>query len=183
MRTTTARLIPPAILALVFALAAAGCGGHSDKKSNEAYASSVCTAIANWEQQVKAIASDFSGGITQATFESKVTQVESATNDLVTQIKAVPAPDTSQGQAAKQQLDQLSTDASTTVTATKSAAGSIQADASAATISTAILVLTPQVKSLATTAESTVKTLKDAGGDLASAFKSASSCQSLGGSG
>ena len=43
------------ILALlaVFALMAAGCGGSSETKSNEAYANGVCTAIGSWEQQIK----------------------------------------------------------------------------------------------------------------------------------
>ena len=42
-------------LLAVVALLAAGCGGSSDKKANEAYANSVCSAVAAWEQQVKTI--------------------------------------------------------------------------------------------------------------------------------
>ena len=41
-----------------FALMAAGCGGSSDTKANEAYANGVCTAIGTWEQQIKTIASE-----------------------------------------------------------------------------------------------------------------------------
>ena len=50
-----------AVLA-VLALVAAGCGGSSsDTKANEAYANSVCGAIGTWEQQIKSIATGFSG--------------------------------------------------------------------------------------------------------------------------
>ena len=168
------------LVVLVAALVAAGCGGDdSDTKANEAYATGVCTAISNWVTEVKSIATDLSGGISQSSFQAKITQVEDATTSLATEIKAVPPPDTSDGQAAKQQLDQLSTDAQTTVEAAQTAMTSIQNDASAATIAVAVAVLTPQVKSLASTAEATVKALQDAGGSLASAFGDASACQSL----
>jgi hypothetical protein len=171
-----------ALLIVALTLVAAGCGsgGSSDKKASEAYANSVCTAIGSWEQQIKSIATDFSGGISQASLQAKVTQAEAATKTLVTQIKAVPPPDTSQGQAAKQQLDQLSTDATTTVNAAQSAMTGIQANASGATITAAVIALAPQVKNLVSSAQSAVKSLQSAGGSLASAFKSADSCKSLG---
>jgi len=174
-------LVPLALVGVLVLLVAAGCGGgNSDKKANEAYATGVCTAIGSWVTEVKSIATDLSGGLSKDSFEAKITQVESATTNLATQIKAVPPPDTSDGQAAKQQLDQLSTDAEATVNATKSAIASIQSNASTTSIALAVAVLTPQVKSLASTAEATVKTLADAGGSLASAFESASACQNLG---
>jgi hypothetical protein len=85
------------------------------------------------------------------------------------------------GQAAKQQVDQLSTDITSTIDSARSATAQIPSNASAATIGAALAGLAPQVKSLATTAQSTVASLQNAGGSLASAFKSAPSCQSLGG--
>lgn len=168
------------LLSALLVLTASGCGSSSDKKANEAYANSVCTAIASWQQNVKAIATDFSSGTSKAALESKITQVRSATKQLVTEIKAVPAPNTSQGQAAKQQLDQLSTDISTTIDAANSAISGIPSDASAATISATLVALAPQVQSLATETKSAISSLKTAAGSLASAFKDTSSCQNLG---
>lgn len=55
---------PILTLLAVLVLLAAGCGGSSDTKANEAYANSVCSAIGSWEQQIKDIASSFSGGVT-----------------------------------------------------------------------------------------------------------------------
>ncbi len=170
-----------ALLVSVMALVAAGCGSSSsDNSANEAYANGVCTAVGSWEQQVKSIATDFSGGISKASLQAKVTQVEAATKTLVTQIKAVPPPKSSQGQAAKQQLNQLSTDITTTVDAAKSAISQLQGNASVETITAAVTTLAPQVKSLATETQSAISTLKSAGGSLASAFKSTDSCKSLG---
>jgi hypothetical protein len=173
------------LLALAGALAftAAGCGGKSeDQQASETYANSVCSTVADWETQVKSIATDLSGGVSQASLESKVTQVQSATKSLATDIKNVPPPNTSDGQAAKQQLNQLSTDLEATVAAAQSAVTGLQADASAATVAAAAVALAPQVKTLATSAQSTVSTLQASKGDISSAFKSADSCKSLGGS-
>ena len=177
-------VITAPILALlaVLVLAAAGCGGSSDTKANEAYANSVCSAIGNWEQQIKGIATSFIGGVSQASFEASITQAEAATKTLVTQIKAVPPPDSSQGQAAKQQLDQLTTDINNTVDAASTALTQVQANPSAAALSATVATLAPQVQSLASETNAAISTLKDAGGSLASAFKSTDSCKSLGGS-
>ena len=173
---------PILVLLAVLVLVGAGCGGSSDTKANEAYANSVCSAIGNWEQQIKSIATSFSGGVSQASFQASITQAEAATKTLVTQIKAVPPPDSSQGQAAKQQLDQLTTDISNTVDAANTALTQIQANPSAAGLSATVATLAPQVQSLASETNAAISSLKDAGGSLASAFKSTDSCKSLGGS-
>jgi hypothetical protein len=179
-RWVTAAPILTLLAALV--LVGAGCGGSSDTKANEAYANSVCSAIGNWEQQIKSIATSFTGGVTQASFQTSITQAQAATKTLVTQIKAVPPPDTSQGEAAKQQLDQLTTDISNTADAASTALTQLQANPSAAALSATVATLAPQVQSLASAANSAISSLKDAGGSLSSAFKSTDSCKSLGGS-
>jgi hypothetical protein len=178
-RTTAATLVG---LLGVLALVAAGCGGSSDKKANEAYADSVCTAVGTWEQQVKSIVSTFSGIPSKAGLQTKITQVESATKTLVTEIKAVPPPDTSDGRAAKHQLDQLSTDVTTTIDSARTAVVQLPADASAAQIALALAPLVPQLQGVVASGQSAVTALKDAGGGLGSAFKSTDSCQSLGSS-
>jgi hypothetical protein len=174
--------VPILALIAVLVLVGAGCGGSSDTKANEAYANSVCSAIGNWEQEIKSIATSFSGGVTQASFQTSITQAEAATKTLLTQIKAVPPPDSSQGQAAKQQLDQLTTDISNAVDAASTALTQVQANPSAAALSATVATLAPQVQSLASETKSAISTLKDAGGSLSSAFKSSDSCKSLGGS-
>ena len=169
-------------LVAVLVLVAAGCGGNSDKKANEEYANSVCTAIGSWTQQVKTIATTFSGGVSEANLQSKVTQAQAATSTLVTQIKSVEAPDTSEGKAAKQQLDQLTTDINTATSSAKTALAELPPNPSVAVIASTVAVIAPQVQSLVTQTKSAISSLQDAGGSLSSAFKDADACQSLGGS-
>ena len=170
------------VVLAVLAFVAAGCGGSSsDTKANEAYANSVCSAIGAWEQQIKSIATDFSGGISKASLQSKIAQADTATKTLKTQIKAVPPPNTSDGQAAKTQVDQLSSQVASTVSTAQTAVASIPDNASLTTVAAALVPLAPQVKGLASTAQATVTSLQTAKGSLASAFKSADSCKSLGG--
>lgn len=176
------RAAPILALLAVLPLAVAGCGGSSDTKANETYANSVCSAIGSWQQQIKTIATTFSGGVSLESLQTKVTQAEAATKTLVSQIKAVPPPDTSQGQAANQQLDQLTTDVNNTLDAANTALTELQANPSAAAVGATVATLAPQVQSLASETNSAISTLKSAGGSLASAFKSTDSCKSLGGS-
>jgi hypothetical protein len=148
---TTAPIL--AVLA-VMALTAAGCGSSSDTKANEAYADNVCTAIDSWKHQITSIASSF-------------TQAEAATKTLLAQLKAAEAPDTSEGQAAKQQLDQLTTDINNTVGAAKAGLTQLQVNPSPAAIGVMVATLAPQVQSLAGETKSTIGTLKGARRSLA----------------
>jgi hypothetical protein len=173
------RFIAFTVAAVVLASVAAGCGGNSDKKANEAYANSVCSAIGNWQTQVKSLVTGISGQTTQAAIQGKASQFETDTKNLVKEIKAITPPDTSEGQAAKQQLDQLGNDLTNSVDAVKSGLASIQANPSAATIAAAIATLAPQLQSLANTTKSAVSSIKQAGGSLSDAFKKSNSCKSL----
>jgi uncharacterized protein (DUF2342 family) len=169
------------VLVATLALLAAGCGGgRSDKKANEAYANSVCTAVGSWANEVKSIATNSSGAISKASLDAKLAQFETATKNLVSQIKAVPPPNTSQGQAAKKQIDQLATQLETTTSAVKSTAAQIPAKATVSQAASALSKLAPQVETLASTAKSTVKAIEGAGGSLSSAFESTRACKNLG---
>ena len=173
------------MLALIGALAlvTAGCGGKSaDQKARETYANSVCVAIAGWQTQVKSIATNLSGGISKASLQSKVKQIDAATKSLREQIKALPPPNTEQGKTTKQQLDQFESDLSTTVASTKTVLADLQTNSGAANIAAAVLTLGPQFQSLAATAKTAVSSLKSGKDAMSSAFKNADSCKSLGGS-
>jgi hypothetical protein len=176
------RAVTVAVLLSVLVLAAAGCGGggNSDKKANEAYANGVCTAIGTWATEVKSLATVPTGGITKASLDAKLSQFESATKKLTSQIKAVPPPNTSEGQTAKKQIDQLASQVQTTSAAVKSATSKLPANATVAQMVSALSTLVPQFQTLQSTAQSTVKAIQSAGGSLASAFKSERACKQLG---
>jgi hypothetical protein len=164
------------VLAVVVGLYAYHANSEN-RAANDAYASSVCTAIGGWEHQLKTIGA--SGGTSQAELQSKSGQVETATKNLVDQIKAIPVPSTSDGQAASQQLAQLSTDLSNTVEATKNGIATIKSDTSAATISTVALTLKDQYKALIDSAKSAVDTLGGNALPLAFAFRRSDACKNL----
>ena len=174
-------VITAPILALlaVLVLAAAGCGGSSDTKANEAYANSVCSAIGNWEQQIKSIATSFIGGVSQASFQASITQAEAATKTLVTQIKAVP-PRLLAG-ASRQAATRSAHDRHQQHSETpRHTYDQVQADIWPPP-SARRSRRSPQSRAASET-NAAITTLKDAGGSLASAFKSTDSCKSLGGS-
>ena len=148
-----------------------------NRAANDAYANSVCTAIGSWQQQLKTIGA--SGGTTQADLQSKSSQVETATQNLVDQIKAIPVPGTSDGQAAKQQLSQLSTDLTNSVQATKNGIATIKADTSAATISTVAVTLRTQYKALVDSAKSAADSLGGNALPLAFSFRRTDACKNL----
>jgi hypothetical protein len=168
------------LLLALLALFVGGCGGsHSDKKANETYANGVCTAIGNWAHEVKSIAANFSGGVSKASLQSKVSQIESATKSLASELKAIPPPKTSEGQAAKQQLDQLANDLSNTVASIKAGIDQLSGNASTATVRTVAATVAPQLESLAKQAESALKSLKGSAASWADAFDSASACKGV----
>ena len=169
-------------LLAVLALAVAGCGGSSDDdQANEEYADSVCTAVATWDKQIRGIVNSITiADLTTASMQAKMSEAESATKVLTTEMAAIPPPDSSDGKAAKQQLDQLSADVTTTVSTAQTAVSQLKGNASIATIQATIALLAPQVKSVVSSAQSAVESLKTAGGSLSSAFKNTDSCKSLG---
>jgi len=169
------------MLLSVLALIAAGCGGgNSDKQANEAYANSVCTAVDTWATEVKSLATVPSSGITKASLDAKLSQFETATRKLVSQIKGAPAPNTSEGQAAKKQIDQLAKQVQTTSTAVKSSVLQLPANASLPQMVTALSKLVPQFQTLQSSAQSTLESIQGARGSLADAFKSEKACKQLG---
>ena len=164
------------VLAVVIGLYAYHANSEN-RAANDAYANSVCSAVASWEQQMKTIGS--SPGTTQADLTAKSSQVETATSNLVDQITAIPVPGTSDGKAAKQQLSQLSTDLTNTVQATKNGIATIQANPSAASIATVAATLQPLYKSLIDSTKSAVSSLGNNVVPLSLAFRRSDTCKKL----
>jgi hypothetical protein len=174
------RVLTPALVAVVVAAALlTGCGGgNSDQKANDAYASGVCTAIGNWLTEVKSVDTVFFSGITKASIGAKLNHFETATKQFVSQIKAIPAPNTSEGRATKKEIDrQLIPSAQGESTSAKTVASTIAANGSMTQVVAALAAL-PDYQTLKATTQQTL-TLS-AGGSLASAFKSERACKHLG---
>ena len=170
------------LLAVGLALTLAGCGSsHSDKKANEAYAEGVCSAIDTWSSDVQSLAAGVAGGgdISKSSLQKKLAQFRTATKKLASEIKAVPAPNTSEGKDAKKKVNGLVTQVQSTSAAAQSALAGLPANASLAQIVSALSALAPQLSALTTGAQSTVSSLQQAGTSLSKAFESTSACQKL----
>jgi len=114
------RLLSMLALAAALVVALAGCG--SSPSPQEKFASSVCSAVGDWSDQVKQSASDVKEQVQSpstgmiAAIQKDVQAAIDATNTFVTSLGSISAPDSDEGQAAKQQLDALGTQVKSTVT-------------------------------------------------------------------
>jgi hypothetical protein len=178
---TRARLTPA--LVVVVGVLLAGCGGgNSDQRANLAYANGVCTTIGNWLTEVKSINTlPPLAEITKASIIAKLNHFEKATRRFVSQIKAVPAPNTAEGRAAKRKIDQspLIPSAQTEIDSAELVASTVASAGSPTDVLDALFEL-PNFRTLKTTAQSTLTYLRTGGGPLASAFKSEPACKRLG---
>ncbi len=168
------------LLAICLAVMVAGCGsGHSDKKANEAYAEGVCAALDTWTSEINSLAGSVGSGLSKSSLQKKLTQFQTATKNLVSELRAVPAPNTSEGRDAKKKVDELVAQVQATTTAAQSALAKLPASASLAQIVSALSALAPQLTALTTSAQSTVSSLQQAGGSLSSAFDHTRGCSKL----
>lgn len=176
------RLLAPALVVAVAAAALTGCGGSSsDKRASEAYASGVCTLIGSWLTKVRSIDTVPSpSGITKTWMDTTLNHFETATRRFVSQIKAVPAPNTSEGRAAKKEIDQqLVPRAQGEIASAQTVASTLAANGSKTQVAEELAAL-PDFQTLKATAQSTLTSLQSTGGSLASAFKSEQSCKQVG---
>lgn len=177
------RLLPLAfVMAVAGAVVLAGCGGGSpNQNANEVYASGVCTAIGSWLAEVKGVDTlPPLGGITKASIAAKLKHFDTNTRQFVSHIKALPAPNTSEGRAAKSKIDQspLISGAQGEIASARAVA-SILANGSMTQVIGSLAAL-PDFQTLKTTAQSTRTYLEMGGGSLASTFKSEPACKQLG---
>jgi hypothetical protein len=175
-------LLSALVTVVVTAVLLTGCGGgNSDQKTNAAYTSGVCTAIGGWLKEIKSVDTVHSlSGITKASIVTKLNHFETATKQLVSQIKAVPAPNTSQGREAREAREvdrelitgaQAQSDYAEKVTSTIAANGSM-------TQVVAELAALPDYETLNATTQQTLSLGAD--GTLAPVFDSEQACSKLG---
>jgi hypothetical protein len=168
------------------ALLAAGCGGSdsssgssSDTSSATEWAGGVCTAITTWKSSMSAIGDTLKGGnLSQGSLTSAADDAKSATDTLTSDLGKLGTPDTDSGQKAKESLDQLSSDLTADMTKIQDALDS----ASGLTgIISAVSVVSSTAVTMGNQVSATFSTLQalDAKGELESAFKQASSCDTL----
>ncbi len=170
------------VLAAVIARVTEDDSGSPDPS---AWASSVCTSLSDWQSSITALADVSGGELTKESLGEKLDTAETATEQLVTELKDLGPPDLEAGEELKQQLDAAADDLGASYESLKSGAqDALDADSPAAFLQ-ALAALAPEFQNLLDQVRSTVTDLEnanvveDAKAELQQAFADAESCQAL----
>jgi methyl-accepting chemotaxis protein len=168
-----------ATCAASFALVAAGCGGD-DESSTEKWASSVCSAVTTWKNDLDQAAQPLTdvSSLSEETVRQAADDAKSATETLADSLKGLGRPDTSSGEQVESAVDDLATEVESSAKEIETAAEGVS---SLADIPSAVGTITTALTALGTTADGAVQTLEDAdvSGELKTAFDQADSCGEL----
>ncbi len=170
------------VLAAVIARVTEDDSGSTDPS---AWASSVCTSLSDWQSSITALADVSGGELTKESLGEKLDTAETATEQLVTELKDLGPPDLEAGEELKQQLDAAADDLEASYELLISGAqDALDADSPAAFLQ-ALAALAPEFQNLLDQVRSTVTELEnanvveDAKAELQEAFAEAESCQAL----
>jgi septal ring factor EnvC (AmiA/AmiB activator) len=170
-----------AILALTLAFAAAGCGGDSSEAEN--WAGSVCSTVSDWQGEIAQTAQEVQTELqspnlgTVAAIETQIQSAVTATQMLVTDLKAIDAPDIDSGTQAKQQVDALASQLQSAVNIAKNTIDALPENANLNELAQKLLPLAPAIQSLGTSASNTVKAIETSGDELKEGFENADACK------
>ncbi len=144
------------------------------------WASDVCGAIATWEDSVKTIAADIKNGISRDALSQGFADAEQATKDLADQLGAIGAPETDDGNKAKDDLVQLTSDVQVGVGDIKSAAEAL-GGSGAEGIATGVDEIKGDIEGLLKDAKQTFHQIRqlEPANELSTAIKNDETCQSL----
>jgi hypothetical protein len=101
-----------AVLVVVLAVAAVGCGGSdSEEDPTAAWASGFCSAVTNWTDDLQDVTSQFSdtSNLSQDGLQSAANDVRDSTEKLVDDLKSLGRPETDSGQEVQDAVDGLAT--------------------------------------------------------------------------
>jgi hypothetical protein len=176
------RLIASAAVVTTLAVLAAGCGGGGSSKE-EQWASSVCTNVANWKQQIQSIGADARSKLqspsvgTLDAIKADVNKAVDATKQLSSNLKALGAPNSGSGTQAKQQIDSLATQLENTVNMAKQTTANLPKNATLSQTVSQLASLAPALESLLTNTKTTLSSVQTTGSDIKKGFDQAKSCK------
>jgi hypothetical protein len=181
------RLLVPA---LAVSLLAAGCGGEDGTSANTGgsaasgntggsaasdWANSLCEAVTKWNGAVASAGTSLTENPSKEGLESAADDVESATQTLTDDLRALGKPGTASGEEAKAAVDELATNLDENLQSIKdavaTASGVSEALSAVSTVSATLVTMGDQISE-------TVQKLRqvDADGELRAAFDEAGSC-------
>ena len=176
-----------ASIVAALALVAAGCGGGGNSTTTTTttasateWANGFCSAFATWDQSFKDATSQFTSlsSLSKDNFQKAADDIDTATQQLITDLKNLGAPDTESGQQVKDAVDSLATTLQTQIDAIKK---TIDQTSSLTEIPGAAQDVATSLDTMNTALSSTTKTIEDANvkGELTDALKSSPDCSNL----
>lgn len=177
MRT---RIVLSATVAAL-ALVAAGCGGSdSEDDPTAAWASSFCTAITSWTDELQTVTSRFSdtSNLSEDGLRTAADDVKNATTELVDELRGLGAPETESGEEVRSALDSLST---TLETEAASIEETVEGTSGLTGIPSAISAVTTSLSAMGSAFASTLETIEnaDAGDELQTALEDSPECADI----
>jgi DNA repair exonuclease SbcCD ATPase subunit len=168
MGTGPSRLLVAAATAvLVLSVAACGGGGGGGGSpttttaaggtSAEQWANGVCSSFTTWKKSLQSIQTEVTSQPSKSQLRQAEREIESATQTLARSLKKLGKPETAQGEAAKQHLDQLAN-------ALQQGMSQLQDTLTSGSSGTAEVLA--QISAIATTLTNMANKLKIAGGNL-----------------
>src|SRR6187397_2617689 len=148
--------------------------------TTEEWADEVCTSLSDWRTSITSLADVGDEPLTADTLREKLDDAGDATNELVTQLRGLGAPDLEAGDELQQQLDDSAAELESKYDALRDSA-----DAPPAEFLQQLSGLASDFAALQTSISTTVSSLQHANvgeeskAELEQAFADAPSCQSL----
>ena len=176
-----------ALLVAGLAFAAAGCGGSS-QSAEEQWANDVCSPIASWQKQIKQLVSDAKSAVTSPqagtldTLKSDAEKAVTATDQMKSDLKALPPAPGANGESAKETVTTFASQMTQAVDTVQSSVSTLSSSSSVTEAANALKNAATQISPLLTQAKGTVDSLQQTSGKLKSGFQDASSCKDLRGS-
>ena len=176
--TVVVRSVSAALVAVLAAIALAGCGGSSSEESQtEDWANGMCSALVDWTNSVKSAGENVSkGDLSKSSLQDASNAISDANKQLSDDLKSLGKPPTETADQAKSDLEQLSKDLSTQVQNIKDALASSGGD-----ITSAITAAGTAVQAMSKDLQDTSNQLQALSEDdtWSKAFKNSESCQKL----
>jgi hypothetical protein len=165
---------------------AASCGGDDDSESASPateWAGSFCTALGTWGNELQRATQTLVLSPSTETVQEAGDDIRTATDELVTELDALGAPDTESGQEVVDAVDELTTTLDDQVSEVEETIESL-GDSEETGVSTTVPAISQAFAEMRLASASALQTIQTAAADseLTDAFEQASSCDNLTGS-
>ena len=169
-------------VAAALSFLAAGCGSSSPS-AEEKWAGSVCSSVADWQNQIKKSTDNIKAQVQSPSvgmaskIKGEVSSAVDATDKLASDLKANGPPNTEGSTQAKQELESFATQLQTSATSAKSALDSLSGTTSLSDLGAKLGPLAPQLETLSASAKSALNSVSASGKKLKQGFKDADACK------